>query len=104
MLYVVMCALIFQFIMDTRLDFRITSLLSIFKEEHDENPNPNEKTGKNLLAILLSPFFPSYPLTASVGVGVLGLAYLALLISMSVIRVFIYISSGKSRKLLLKMK
>lgn len=33
--------------MDTRLDFRITSLLSIFKKEHDENYNPNEKTGKS---------------------------------------------------------
>ncbi|GFO15669.1 inositol 1,4,5-trisphosphate receptor type 1, partial [Plakobranchus ocellatus] len=42
---------ILKFIMDTRLDFRITSLLSIFKKEHDENYNPNEKTGLDLDSI-----------------------------------------------------
>ncbi|XP_059161303.1 inositol 1,4,5-trisphosphate receptor type 1-like isoform X4 [Physella acuta] len=42
---------ILKFIMDTRLDFRITSLLSIFKKEHDENYNPHEKTGLDLDSI-----------------------------------------------------
>lgn len=35
----------FQFILDVRLDYRITCLLSIFKREFDENNTPRDTDG-----------------------------------------------------------
>lgn len=38
----------FQFISDVRLDYRITSLLSIFKREFDENNAPRDTKGNKI--------------------------------------------------------
>ena len=45
-------ACVFQFILDVRLDYRITCLLSIFKREFDENNTPRDTDGNNCQCIL----------------------------------------------------
>jgi len=44
-----MCnALLFQFILNVRLDYRISSLLSIFKQELDRNATEKLEEGRNI--------------------------------------------------------
>jgi len=43
--------ILFQFISDVRLDYRITCLLSIFKREFDENNTPRDTTGNDWLKL-----------------------------------------------------
>jgi len=50
----------FQFILNVRLDYRISSLLSIFKQELDKNATDKLEDGRNILNVFVLDRFISH--------------------------------------------